>query len=188
MNNNAGSSKSVQTMQHDVASSPTSTSDAVDMTKTTYAVGTGLYDALPADIRLGVYKAAFPEMVRLKRYDRYSSLSGSYVKIIPLSLCFARSNKAYADPAMRNEEDDHCTCFGCAQRRRDRLRNAIKSPFARDPTIRHEFLSHYLSLVQVVWDHVYSEKSGRCLKQLPEFLELMHSAGVVSNLRHLSIG
>jgi len=174
-------------MQRDIACSPPSTGDAVYMTKTTYAVDTGLYDALPADIRLQVYKAAFPEMIRPKRYDEFSFFYGPYVKIKGRIRCVFEHDGTLKPSSTYTKRDDFCTCSDCEAHRCDYLRNAIKNPFARDPAIRQEFLSHYLSLVQFHWHHTASEMSDHYLKRLPEFLDLMHSAGVVSALRHLSI-
>lgn len=144
------------------------TSDATDSIapKTPkYALDRGLI-ILPADIRLEVYQTTFPEMKRVKACQR------SYHNVVPFQ-CL-RLVKGY------------CDCPPCDVLRRDKLRTALKSHFARDPAIRDEFLKHYLALVHFGWLQAMTQDYAN-VRVLPRFLNMLFESDMAENFKHLQL-
>ncbi|USP76207.1 hypothetical protein yc1106_03481 [Curvularia clavata] len=135
----------------------------------TFAVDTGLTHSpgLPEELRLMVYKAAFPEMNR-PVYEKDPYTRTSLECQTPCGLewyreCFLPERNGW----------------------NDRLRRAFTSNFARDPTTRIEFLTEYLHRVQISKEtesHTDSTKGDLSLWRL---LSLLAKSGLVGEMKHL---
>ncbi|KAF2822625.1 hypothetical protein CC86DRAFT_410215 [Ophiobolus disseminans] len=164
-------------------------SEEAKAVKPNYAVHTGLYEPLPADIRLEVYKAEFPEMNRTPNKHVGWQSGGvdrkNVVSIRDYSPCWNASKTIAADI----DSDGLCQCVGCWQNRtgHDKLAHFLTSNFARDPAIRTEFLSHYLNLVQFHWGKEGCEFTNRNIENLPAFFYLIYTAGLISAFKHLTL-
>jgi hypothetical protein len=158
------------------------TSDAMSSIapkKSKYALDTGLI-ALPADIRLEVYKAAFPEINRVKARQRPSENE------VPIH-CIEEyiSTTEYFRGIFFENGIRHCPT--CTAARKDKLRIALKSHFARDPTIHEEFLKHYLALVQFSWQQLPNEVYCSVIRALPRFLDMLFKSNMAGNFKHLHL-
>jgi len=172
----------------DIAYEEDELSEKVETAKLKYAVHTGLYEALPVDVRLEVYKAAFPEMKRSRVKSRPGPGGVDIMKVIDIQyITGCRGNTSSAYVAGHMNSTGFCTCSTCKRRQEDRLRRAWTSNFARDPAIRAEFLGHYLSLVQFRWAQWKDEYHPFFFEALPEFFELIHTAGLIPYFKHLSV-
>jgi hypothetical protein len=117
---------SPQEMQDHNLTTTGATSDETEMaapppkTHCTFAVHTGLTDspALPPEVRLEVYKKAFPEMDRsvVRRPARYSQAGYEQpVYITPDSKCWTEASRYLGERRIRLEQfppkdDGTCTC------------------------------------------------------------------------------
>jgi len=178
----AQASEEEEQSDSDIAYEEDELSEKVEAAKPKYAVHTGLYEALPADVRLEVYKAAFPEMNRT--YEKFQPWNVVYYKQIAIQYRLPCWNKyEYL------QSSGFCSCPACESRRdrADQLSKAMTSNFARDPAIRTEFLTHYLSLVQFEWYRPRCETHATFIETLPGFFNLILFAGLIPAFKHLSL-
>ncbi|KAH7062773.1 hypothetical protein BKA63DRAFT_190856 [Paraphoma chrysanthemicola] len=153
---------------------------------------------LPFDIRLEIYKAAFPEMLRtLKKnwWDDKEVLDSKQIRIQYRMDCWLEEFWSRRD-VKASEEDIKwyleerlpCICGGCISRRErdDQLTKAIRSHFTRDPTTRNEFLSAYVKSVQFRWSRI-DEQWARGFTTLLELFEILRTGGLISCFSHLTI-
>lgn len=124
-----------------------------DMTQTqttkkfcTFAVNNGLTDSpgLPPELRLMVYKAAFPEMEGSIVYEEFSRYytKNKLVFIGPVNHC---DNRVCLRKDLRPWDQGCARCVRTPKN--DQLRVVLESNFARDPATRFEFLTEYVRRV-----------------------------------------
>ncbi|KAH7067052.1 hypothetical protein FB567DRAFT_616186 [Paraphoma chrysanthemicola] len=153
---------------------------------------------LPYDIRLEIYKAAFPEMLRTIKKDSYHGdevVDSQQVNIQKGIRCWRIENIPPKGPKASEEDREKyrdkrlsCTCTGCVElRRRDgRFTKALLSHFARDPETRSDFLSDYVKSVQFHWSQA-DEQCSEGFATLIGFFEILRMGGLVSYFSHLTI-
>ncbi|KAJ6200517.1 hypothetical protein J3E72DRAFT_266306 [Bipolaris maydis] len=138
----------------------------------TFAVNNGLTDSpgLPPELRLMVYKAAFPEMDPFLVYESPDDYAKNKLVFIgPIGHC---DHHAYLlkDPILGD-----VVCARCARAppKNDRLRAALGSNFARDPVTRLEFLTessfvanHVIITIMTEITETYSNSYPYLLRQI----------------------
>lgn len=146
----------------------------------TFAVDTGLTHSpgLPPELRLMVYKAAFPEMDQPIGDEEPED--------------FSESKRVYIGTFMKRQaQPDPDLCKYCNFRKRicwnNRLRRAFTGNFARDPTTRTEFLTEYLRQVRFYKDIEEHNDGTKANSYLWRFLSLLDESGLLGQMKHLTI-
>ncbi|EMD95538.1 hypothetical protein COCC4DRAFT_55066 [Bipolaris maydis ATCC 48331] len=152
----------------------------------TFAVNNGLTDSpgLPPELRLMVYKAAFPEMDPFLVYESPDDYAKNKLVFIgPIGHC---DHHAYLlkDPILGD-----VVCARCARAppKNDRLRAALGSNFARDPVTRLEFLTEYVRQVQFCCKPRYHHHHDRDHRDLQQFLSILAASNLIESFRYLTI-
>jgi hypothetical protein len=175
--------------ESDETGSDTSNSNEADTpppkTHCTFAVHTGLTDTpeLPVEMRLEVYKHAFPEMDRTV-VDKYTgNIALNQLVIIQYAM---RKPSSCLDEYL-SKDKEHCCLFCPRYRDNMILPRALNSNFARDPAIRNEFMTEYLNHVQFSWDFRRSEYNEYTVQSLPKFLAMLEKGDWISAFKHLRL-
>ena len=133
---------------------------------------------LPADLRLETYKAAFPEMCRPS--DTISPIH----KDALVSIQYVERCTGYTGPE-RDCASAENPCGPCQFRQMfDKLTLAVTSHFARNPSLREEFLYHYFSLIQLHWDRGF-ERGNAAIPVFSGFFDTYREH--VASLKHLTL-
>lgn len=172
---------------HACTVSGTSSSNATQSPNTkqfcTFAVNTGLTHSrgLPPELRLKVYKAAFPEMDRSTVDEKAGSITdpklvfvGPWHNSPEANECQDKCRDLYKEknsekfPRYGDCELDVQMCTYCMRKKMcdvgcdNRLREVFASNFARDPKTRVEFLTEYLRQVRFYQRRVSYNSACSC--------------------------
>jgi hypothetical protein len=131
------------------------------------------------DLRLEIYKGAFPEMIRPGDKDTPIHKS-ALASIQYVERCTGIEDGLDTDCASALNP-----CGPCHFRRLfDKLTPALTSHFARDPDLREEFLHEYFSLVQFHWNRKF-ERGDAAIPVFSQFFETYREH--VKSLKHLTL-
>ncbi|EUC50836.1 hypothetical protein COCMIDRAFT_32031 [Bipolaris oryzae ATCC 44560] len=147
----------------------------------TFAVNNGLTGSpgLPPELRLMVYKAAFPEMdpsIVYKRFDDY----------VKNKLVFIRRVECHHDHPILLK-DPISGAIKCVSRislppKNSQIQAALKSNFVRDPATRLEFLTEYMRYVQFCYKpgRLYHHNSENT--DLKRFLKMLTRSDLIGKM------
>lgn len=152
----------------------------------TFAVNNGLTGSpgLPPELRLMVYKAAFPEMGPSIVYEKPDGYAKNQLVFIgPVGHCDHQSH-LLKDLIY---EDNVCARCRHSPPKNHRIQAVLGSNFARDPATRSEFLTEYVRQVQFCCKPRYHYHHDREHRDLQQFLSILAASNLIGSFRYLTI-